>query len=317
MEINGKKYDKPVKLAEIAPKDAVVARLDGELVDLSKVVDKDGKVEFFSLESNEGLDTLRHSAAHIMADAVVKLFPDAKRTIGPAIENGFYFDFDVKVPFAPEDLKKIEAEMYKIVKANQKFERVVLSMEEAKRLYKDNKYKLEMIDELEGELTAYKHGDYIDLCRGPHVPSTGYVRAFKLTKVSGCNWRADVKNAPLQRIYGLAFATKDELNQHIRMLEEAEKRDHRKLGKKLGLFSIHDEGPGFIFWLPKGTLIKGKLINYWKAVHKKAGYVLVETPVILNRKLWEQSKHWMNYRENMYTLKIDNEDFAIKPMNCP
>ncbi len=311
-----KKVEKGAKLAEIAPKQAIAARLDDKLVDLSRAVDKNAQVEFISVDSKEGIEVLRHSAAHVLAQAVVSLFPKALPTIGPVVEEGFYYDFEHE-PFIPEDLKKIEKEMQRIVARNEKFERIELSKNEAKEMFKKNPYKLELIEEYEKDLSAYKNGKFVDLCRGPHVPSTGYVKAFKLTKIAGAYWRADITNKQLQRIYGIAFAQEKELKEHLRLLAEAEKRDHRKIGKRLDLFSFHEEGPGFPFWLPKGIILKNALLNFWKEKHKEAGYEFVETPVILNRALWERSGHWVNYRDAMYTLKIDNQDFAIKPMNCP
>lgn len=303
-------------LLDKAPKGAVVAKLDGELVDLNIKVDKDSEVEFLDANSKDGLEVLRHSTAHVLAEAVVNLFPKALPTIGPVVEQGFYYDFDHE-PFTPEDLKKIEKEMRRIIAKNEKFERIELSKKQAIDMFKNNKYKLELIEEFGKDLSVYKSGKFADLCRGPHVPSTRYVKAFKLTKLAGAYWRADITNKQLQRVYGIAFGTEKELKDYVRILAEAEKRDHRKLGKRLGLFSFHEEGPGFPFWLPKGIILKNAVLDYWKELHKKAGYVFIETPIILTRALWERSGHWKNYKEAMYTLKIDNNDFAIKPMNCP
>ena len=269
-------------------------------------------------EANE-LQTIRHSAAHILAQAVKRLYPETKLAIGPAIENGFYYDMDSPVVFTPETLETIEKEMQKIVKENLKIERFVLPRAEALELMKDEPYKTELINELpEGEEIAfYKQGEFTDLCAGPHVSYTKKVKAFKLLNVTGAYWRGDSSNKMLQRIYGTAFKTKEELEEYVTMLEEAKKRDHRKLGKELGLFMLLDEGPGFPFFLPNGMILKNQLIEYWREIHKKYGYVEVSTPMILNRALWERSGHWAHYKKNMYTTVIDGEDYAIKPMNCP
>lgn len=265
------------------------------------------------------LRTLRHSASHILAQAVKRLYPDARLAIGPAIDTGFYYDFDTETTFTTEDLEKIEAEMKKIVKENLRIERFTLSRGEAKSLMTDEPYKLELIDGLEEgeEISFYKQGDFTDLCAGPHVAYTKKVKAFKLLSVTGAYWRGDSKNKMLQRIYGTAFASKEELDEYLNMLEEAKKRDHRKLGKELGLFMMTDDGPGFPFFLPNGMVLKNTLIDYWREVHKRYGYVEISSPMILNRRLWERSGHWGHYKQNMYTTKIDEEDYAIKPMNCP
>ncbi len=269
-------------------------------------------------EANE-LQTIRHSAAHILAQAVKRLYPETKLAIGPAIENGFYYDMDSPVVFTPETLETIEKEMQKIVKENLKIERFVLPRAEALELMKDEPYKTELINELpEGEeISFYKQGEFTDLCAGPHVSYTKKVKAFKLLNVTGAYWRGDSSNKMLQRIYGTAFKTKEALEEYVTMLEEAKKRDHRKLGKELGLFMLLDEGPGFPFFLPNGMILKNQLIEYWREIHKKYGYVEVSTPMILNRALWERSGHWAHYKKNMYTTVIDGEDYAIKPMNCP
>ena len=269
-------------------------------------------------ELNE-LRTLRHSASHILAQAVKRLYPDARLAIGPAIDTGFYYDFDTETTFTTEDLESIEGEMKKIVKENLRIERFTLPRDEAKKLMADEPYKLELIDGLdEGEeISFYKQGEFTDLCAGPHVAYTKKVKAFKLLSVTGAYWRGDSNNKMLQRIYGTAFASKEELDEYLNMLEEAKKRDHRKLGKELGLFMMTDDGPGFPFFLPNGMVLKNTLIDYWREVHKRYGYVEISSPVILNRRLWERSGHWGHYKQNMYTTKIDDEDFAIKPMNCP
>ena len=304
---------------EIGDEKALAVKIDGQTVDLNtKITTTTKTLDFIDFTSKEGKEIFRHSASHLLAAAVQKLFPKVKLTIGPAVEDGFYYDFDADEPFTPGDLKKIQKEMHKIMKKKVPFERIDCSVDEAKEHQKDQPYKIEMIDDLGDEqMTVYKMGEFTDLCRGPHVPTTGYIKAFKLTKLAGAYWRGDVKNKQLQRIYGVAFSTKDELKEYMRLLEEAQKRDHRKLGKKLKLFSFHDEGPGFPFWHPKGLFLFNKLLEVWRKEHEKAGYVEVKTPIILSRKLWEQSGHWKNYAENMYFTKIDEEDYAIKPMNCP
>ena len=302
-------------------KKSVVAKVDEELKDMSYVLDRDAKVEFITADSEEGEHIIRHSAAHLMAQAVVRLFPGTKVTIGPAIENGFYYDFDSEEQFTPEDLEKIEAEMKKIVKEDIKIERLEMSREDAIKHFEalGEIYKVEIIKEIaQGEmLSFYKQGDFMDLCRGPHVPATSYIKAFKLKSVAGAYWRGDSNNKMLQRIYGLAFSDDKRLKDYLKFLEEAEKRDHRRLGKELELFFVSEYGPGFPFFMPKGMVLKNTLIDLWRKEHRKAGYVEIQTPTILNRELWETSGHWFNYRENMYTTSIDETDFAIKPMNCP
>lgn len=284
-----------------------------------KVILKDGSI--INANEEDGRRALRHTAAHILAQAVKRLYPYAKLTIGPAIDTGFYYDFDIDEAFTPEVLEKIEEEMRKIVKEDLKLERSILSREEALKLMEEQKesYKTELIDDLpEGEeLSFFKQGEFIDLCAGPHVLCTSNVKAFKLLSVAGAYWRGNEKNKMLQRIYGTAFAKKSELDEYLNMLEEAKKRDHRKLGKELKLFSLMEEGPGFPFFLPKGVVLKNILIDYWRELHRKANYLEIETPIILNRQLWETSGHWFHYKENMYTVNIDEEEFAIKPMNCP
>ncbi len=263
------------------------------------------------------LETLRHSASHVLAAAIKRLYPSVKLGIGPAIEDGFYYDFDKDSPFTPEDFEKIEKEMQRIIDGDCKFERFTLGRKDAEKQLKGEPYKLELLKELDGEPSFYRCGDFVDLCRGPHVESAGRIKAFKLMRSSAAYWKGDVKNRQLQRIYGTAFGSNKELKHYLAMLEEAEKRDHRKLGKQLGLFSIHEEGPGFIFWHPKGMVLRNLLLDFWRDEHRKEGYVEIQTPVMLNRSLWERSGHWENYRENMYITKIDNEEFAVKPMNCP
>ena len=286
---------------------------------MSEILEKEQKEVFMDNKEAAELQTIRHSASHILAQAVKRLYPDTKLAIGPAIENGFYYDMDSETVFTPETLEIIEKEMKKIVKENLKIERFVLPRKEALELMKDEPYKTILINELpeDEEISFYKQGEFVDLCAGPHVAYTKKVKAFKLRTVTGAYWKGDSKNKMLQRIYGTAFATKEELDEYVNMLEEAKKRDHRKLGKELGLFTIMDEGPGFPFFLPKGMVLKNTLIDYWREVHKRYGYVEISTPMILSRSLWERSGHWAHYKDNMYTTLIDGEDYAIKPMNCP
>jgi len=284
-----------------------------------KVILKDGSV--ISTNNDEGQKALRHTAAHIMAQAVKRLYPSVKLAIGPAIENGFYYDFDLGETLTFEALEKIEEEMKKIVKEDLRLDRMLVSREQALELMEGmgEDYKKELINDLpkDEELTFFKQGEFTDLCAGPHVASTSLVKAFKLLSVAGAYWRGNEKNKMLQRIYGTAFAKKSELDEYLNMLEEAKRRDHRKLGKELKLFTLMEEGPGFPFFLPKGVVLKNKLIEYWREIHQDNGYVEIETPIILNKELWETSGHWFHYKENMYTVNIDNEEFAIKPMNCP
>ncbi len=264
------------------------------------------------------IETLRHSVAHILAQAVKRLYKNVKLGIGPSIKDGFYYDFDLDESFSLDDLKKIEKEMWRIVKENYKFEKIKVPRKKAKELLKNEPYKLELLKELKDkEITFYKDGEFVDLCKGPHIRSTGKIKAFKLLKVAGAYWRGDSKNKQLQRIYGVAFENKKELENYLKILKEAEERDHRKLGKQLDLFSFHEEGPGFVFWHPKGMVIINELLEYVRKEIKKDGYLEVITPILLNKKLWEQSGHWEHYKENMYFTKIDKRDFAIKPMNCP
>jgi threonyl-tRNA synthetase len=298
-------------------RNCVAMELGEELVDLSTSITADTKVRLITQKDPEALHVLRHSAAHVMAQAILRLYKDAKLTIGPAIEDGFYYDVDMG-PVSEEDFAKIEAEIKKIIKAKLPIYRKEVSKAEALEFYNDEPYKQEMISELEdGTISLYEQGEFTDLCRGPHVPHTGYVKAIKLIKVSGAYWRADPTKAQLQRIYGTAFFSKKELNAHLEFLEEAKKRNHRKIGQALDLFSFHEEAPGMPFFHPKGMVIWNSLLDYWRAEHRLAGYVETKTPIMLNRVLWEKSGHWENYRENMYTSSIDDNDYAIKPMNCP
>ena len=304
-------------ISEGLARDCVAMELDDKLVDLTATVDHDAKIRLITSKEPEALNILRHSAAHVMAQAVLRVYKNAKLTIGPAVEDGFYYDIDMQ-PVSEEDFAKIEAEIKKIVKAKLPVRRKEVSKTEALDFYKDEPYKLEMISELDDEIISfYEQGDFTDLCRGPHVPHTGYVKHIKLTKVSGAYWRADPSKPQLQRIYGTAFFTKKELKDHLTFLEEAKKRNHRKIGQALDLFSFHEEAPGMPFFHPKGMELWNALLEYWRAEHRADGYVETKTPIMLNRFLWERSGHWENYRENMYISAIDDIEYAIKPMNCP
>ncbi len=325
---NIREVDQGLSLAEFAQslsrslaKSALAAKVDGQMVDLNTKLVRDAQVEFVTFENDEGKNVLRHSASHILAQAVKRLYKNVKIAIGPAIANGFYYDFDTEQPFTPEDLTKIQAEMEKIIQANLPIERMELSRDAAIQLFNElgESYKVELIQDLPEDVTIslYKQGEFTDLCAGPHVPSTGRVKAVKIQSLAGAYWRGDEKRKMLQRIYGTAFEKKAELDEYLHMLEEAAKRDHRKLGRELDLFSIHDEGPGFPFFHPNGMIIRNELENFWRKLHVKYGYQEIKTPIILNQKLWQQSGHWDHYRENMYFTNIDDEGYAVKPMNCP
>ena len=302
-------------------KQALLAVVDGVNKDLSDTIEKDATVEFITPDSKEGLHAIRHTASHVMAQAIQHLFPDVKFAIGPAIDNGFYYDMDSEHVFTPEDLREIEKEMAKIVKQNIPLVRSEVPRKDALARFAAEKeiYKVELINDLpeDAVISLYTQGDFTDLCAGPHCPSTGRVKAFKLMSIAGAYWRGNEKNKMLQRIYGTAFPSKEELDDYLHMLEEAEKRDHRKLGKELDIFSMHDEGPGFPFFHPNGMRIRNAILEYWHQVHRKYHYEQVMTPMIMNRDLWIRSGHWDHYRENMYFTKIDDMDYAIKPMNCP
>ncbi|NLY54930.1 MAG: threonine--tRNA ligase [Firmicutes bacterium] len=301
-------------------KAAVAGRINDQLVDLSTEVKAGDRVAIVTVDSAEGLEILRHSTAHVMAQAVKRLYPEAKLAIGPAIENGFYYDFDLPEPLSVEQLAAIEAEMERIVREDLPFRRMVLSKEEADRFFAERgeEYKRELVREIPDEtVSLYQQGEFVDLCRGPHLPSTKAVKAFKLQSVAGAYWRGDATRPMLQRIYGLAFPRQEQLAEHLRFLEEAAKRDHRKLGKELDLFSLRDEGPGFPFIHPKGMIIWNTLLDFWREVHRKRDYQEIRTPIILNENLWRQSGHWDHYKENMYFTTIDGAAYAIKPMNCP
>jgi threonyl-tRNA synthetase len=295
-------------------------KLNGNLMDAFLPLDSDGTIQIITFDTPEGKEIFRHSTAHVFAYAIQELYPDAKNTIGPAVEEGFYYDFD-DLPATPEDFEKIEAKMREIVKRNESVTRIEMTLAEVKKTFAKNKYKIEMADEFstKGEkVTAYKIGDnFIDVCRGPHVPMTGQIKAFKLTKVAGAYWRGDAKNKQLTRIYGISFPEEKQLKQHLALLEEASKRDHRKLGKELDLFMFHDWSPGSPFMLPKGTIIYNELLSFIRAEYKKNGYDEVVTPQLFNKALWEASGHWQHYKENMFLMNVDGEEFSLKPMNCP
>ena len=309
------------KLSNSLAKKVLAANVNGELTDLREELVNGSEVAFLTFEEDGGKHTLRHTASHVMAQAVKRLWPEAKLAIGPAIDKGFYYDIDMEHTLTPEDLTKIEKEMSRIVKENLPITKSVMSRQEAIEFFKSKNedYKVELIEDLpeDAVISCYAQGDFIDLCAGPHVASTGKVKAFKLQSIAGAYWRGDEKNKMLQRIYGTAFEKKEELDAYLHMLEEAAKRDHRKLGKELGLFVIKEEGPGFPFFLPKGMALRNELENFWREVHHDFEYDEIRTPIILNKQLWETSGHWDHYRENMYTTIIDDEEYAIKPMNCP
>ena len=309
------------KLSNSLAKKVLAANVNGELTDLREELADGSKVEFLTFEEDGGKHTLRHTASHVMAQAVKRLWPEAKLAIGPAIDKGFYYDIDMEHTLTPEDLGKIEKEMSRIVKENLPITKSVMSRQEAIEFFKSKNedYKVELIEDLpeDAVISCYAQGDFIDLCAGPHVASTGKVKAFKLQSIAGAYWRGDEKNKMLQRIYGTAFEKKEELDAYLHLLEEAAKRDHRKLGKELGLFVIKEEGPGFPFFLPKGMALRNELENFWREVHHDFDYEEIRTPIILSKHLWETSGHWDHYRENMYTTIIDDEEYAIKPMNCP
>ena len=309
------------ELSNSLAKKVLAADVDGQLTDLREEVKDGSHVSFLTFADKGGQHTLRHTASHILAQAVKRLWPEAKLAIGPAIDKGFYYDIDMEHVLTPEDLGKLETEMARIVKENLPIEKEIMSRQEALKFFeeKGEDYKVELIADLpeDAVISCYKQGDFTDLCAGPHVASTGKVKAFKLQSIAGAYWRGDEKNKMLQRIYGTAFEKKDELDAYLHMLEEAAKRDHRKLGKELGLFVLKEEGPGFPFFLPKGMAVRNALENFWREVHHDFDYDEIRTPIILNKQLWETSGHWDHYRENMYTTIIDDEEYAIKPMNCP
>ena len=308
-------------ISEGLARNAVCAKVNGELVDLSYTLKDGDNLEIVTLKDKEGLQVYRHTCAHVLAQALKTVYPTCKLSIGPVIENGFYYDVDFVTPITQADLAKVEVEMQKIIKSNLPIERFVLPRAEALALMNEysESYKVELIEDLpeDAEISFYKQGNFTDLCRGPHLPSTGKIKAFKLTGIAGAYWRGDEHNKMLTRIYGTAFAKKDEMEAYFTMLEEAKKRDHTKLGRELKLFTMMNEGKGLPFFLPRGMVLKNTLIDYWRQIHTRDGYVEVSTPIMLNKTLWETSGHWNHYRDNMYTTKVDEEDFAIKPMNCP
>jgi threonyl-tRNA synthetase len=319
-----KQFDHPPTGFEVAQsisegfaRNCVAMELDGLKKDLHSTIGRDSAVRFITTKEPEALEIMRHSAAHVMAQAILRIYPEAKLTIGPVVEEGFYYDIDMP-PISEEAFDRIEAEMKKIVQEKMPIQRQEVSKSDALDVYKNEPYKLEMIRDLQdGTISLYRQGEFTDLCRGPHVPHTGFVKAFKLMKASGAYWRADQSKAQLQRIYGTAYFDKKELSAYVTLLEEARKRNHRRIGTALDLFSFHDEAPGMPFFHPKGMAMWNALMEYWREEHRVAGYVETKTPILLQRKLWERSGHWENYRENMYTAVIDETDYAIKPMNCP
>ena len=322
-----KEFEPGVSPADVAKsigmglyKSACAARVDGEAVDLRTPLKKDCELEILTFDSPEGKHAFWHTGAHIMAQAIQHLFPDAQFGIGPALDDGWYYDIGGTEPFTPDQFEAIEAEMKKIVKADLPVEKRFITVEEGREIFKGQTYKLELLEEYAEkgwQLSVYRQGDFTDLCAGPHLMSTGAVKAVKLLSTASAYWRGDAARDSLCRVYGTAYPKAAELEAYLNMLEEAKKRDHRKLGKELGLFALLEEGPGFPFFLPKGMLLKNTLIDYWREIHKRAGYQEISTPIILSRALWERSGHWDHYKDNMYTTLIDGEDFSIKPMNCP
>ena len=299
-------------------KDVIAFKHNEKIYDLASYVNDEKEITFITINDHEALDILRHSAAHLMAEAVSQLYPNAKFGLGPSIEEGFYYDIDFGNDVLSEfDLEKIENKMRQLIKKDERIIGKEISKKEAKELFRNNEYKLELISEIEGQIFTYTQGDFTDLCSGPHLPSTRYIKHFKLLSLAGAYWRGNSNNKQLTRIYGTAFFSENELNEYLHRLEEAKKRDHRKLGKQLDLFMVSEYGPGFPIWLPNGLTIYRLLEEFWYEKHMQNGYQFVKTPMILNRDLWEVSGHWLNYKDNMYTLKIDERDFAIKPMNCP
>ncbi|WP_288520755.1 threonine--tRNA ligase [uncultured Brachyspira sp.] len=329
INFSGQSYDMPKEMslldfikqnAKKESKDTIAAKFNGQEVDLTYIPETDGNLELIFTTTNEGLEILRHSTSHLMAQAVKRLYPNVQVTIGPAIKDGFYYDFDTDKPFTDEDLPKIEAEMKKIIKENIPVIRKIMTKKDAIEYFKKNNepYKVEIIEDIDADTVSfYEQGDFIDLCIGPHVPSTGYLKSYKLMSVAGSYWRGDSNNKMLSRIYGTAFESKESLDNYLKKLKEAKERDHRKLGKELNLFSFHDEGPGFPFWHPRGMIIYKEVESYIRKENEKRGYVEIKTPAILNEELWHRSGHWDNYKENMYFTEIDETKFAIKPMNCP
>lgn len=310
-------YEVAKQISKSLEKKAIAYKINDKIYDLGSEIKEEGKLTFLTEEDPESLDLLRHSTAHLLAEAVKRLYPDALFGFGPTIEEGFYYDIDFSSPISDADLVKIEAEMKKISKENKRIIRKEVSKEEALELFKDNPYKIELINEINDVISVYSQGDFIDLCHGPHVPSTSWLKHFKLTSIAGAYWRGDSNNKMLVRIYGTAFFSDEALKNHLNLIEERKKRDHRRLGKELGLFMMSDYGPGFPFWLPNGMTLRNALEDFWYNIHRRNGYVFVKTPTMLSKELWEVSGHWYNYKENMYISEIDDKEFAIKPMNCP
>ncbi len=325
---SSRKYQEPIAIMDIAQeisrglaKNAIAAQWNGKAVDLETKIEEDGDLKILTFDDEKGKDIFRHSSSHLMAEAVQNLYPGVKFGIGPAIQDGFYYDFDSDHVFTPEDLIAIEKEMARLAAEKSTYQRSVVSRKEALEHFEKigEIYKVEIIRDLpeDAEISLYRQGNFTDLCAGPHVPSTDRIKAFKLMSIAGAYWRGNEKNKMLQRIYGVSFPKKAQLDEYLLMLEEAKKRDHRKLGQELGLFAMMEEGPGFPFFLPKGMILRNALENYWRNLHEAWGYQEIKTPIILNRSLWEQSGHWDHYQENMYFTKIDDMDYAVKPMNCP
>ncbi len=322
-----REYPKGITAGEVAfgigkrlGEDALIAKINGKLKDLFAPINEDSTLQVITFKDKEGLEVFRHSTAHLLAHAVFELFPDAKLTIGPVVEEGFYYDFDIGHHFTPEDLLRIEQRMHEIVRKDYKVERIEQTESEAKHMFKNNPYKIELIEEFHKEkqsISSYKQGDFIDLCRGPHIPSTGKINAFKLTKIAAAYWRGDQKKQQLQRIYGISFPEKSMLEQHLKLLEEAERRDHRKLGKELEWFTFFEESPGAPFFYPKGAVIYSNLISFIREEYKKRGYQEVITPLLYEKSLWITSGHWEHFKEHMFTLQSEGKDYGLKPMNCP
>ncbi|NLV99060.1 MAG: threonine--tRNA ligase, partial [Clostridiaceae bacterium] len=314
-------FDVAEKIGAGLARATLAGEVNGKAVDLRTKVPADSEIAILTFDDEYGQEAFHHSSSHLLAQAVKRLYPDAKLAIGPAIDQGFYYDIEFARPISDSDLEKIEAEMQKIVKADLPIDKYTLSREEAIDFYKkqDEVYKVELIEDLpeDAQISFYKQGEFTDLCAGPHIKSTGQIKAFKLTSLAGAYWRGDEHNTMLTRIYGTSFPKKKQLEEHLARLEEAKKRDHRKIGREMGLFMTHDAGPGFPFFLPNGMVLKNSLLEYWRELHDREGYKEIESPIILSRKLWEESGHWDHYKDNMYTTVIDDEDYAIKPMNCP
>ena len=299
-------------------KAALAGKVDGTLVDLTAIVTDGATVEIITAKSPEALHIMRHSCAHIMAEAVQELYPGTQIAFGPATDDGYFYDFELPNNISSDDFGAIEKKMAEIVKADEPFVREVVSIDEAKKIFADQRFKLEHIDDLtDQEISIYRHGSFVDLCAGPHVPSAGKIGAFKMMKLAGAYWRGDATREQLQRLYGTAFFKKSELEEYLHNLEEAEKRDHRRIGREMDIFMMRDEAPGFPFFLPNGMILKNTLLDYWREIHKKAGYVEISTPMIMNKQLWQTSGHWDHYKDNMYSTVIDEEEYCVKPMNCP